>query len=102
MRKKDVPPTDDAWVKTDADELEALGERLKASSLSASDQKLIASLIATVLTLRSLLERRTGRLMSILRKIFGLKNREARQVGPPPRQERWRQAGRQAGWWQWP
>jgi len=82
--KKTEHKGDDSWIKTDTDELAKLLQRLDSSDFSDGDKNLIRSLVATVLTLRNLLDRRTGRLMTILRKIFGLKSEKRAKSGRRP------------------
>lgn len=82
--KRGEGPKPDPSIEVTQDELTALLERLEQSGLSEGDRKLVGALVATVLTLRTLLERRTGRLTAILRKIFGLKTEARAKSGRRP------------------
>jgi transposase len=82
--KKGQGPKPDPSIEITKDELTALLERIEQSGLSEADRKLVSSLVATVLTLRTLLDRRTGRLTAILRKIFGLKTEARAKAGRRP------------------
>lgn len=61
------------------DEVKALEERIRTSLLPESDQKLIISLIATVITLRTMVLRGKLGMLSLLRKIFGAKTEKQKK-----------------------
>jgi hypothetical protein len=83
MDPKPTAKIEDA-IEISADALAEMLARIDSSGLSDSDKKLIKSLVTTVTTLKTLLERRTGRLMAILRKIFGLKTETRAKSGRRP------------------
>lgn len=83
MDPKSTPKLEDA-IEISADALAEMVARIDSSSLSDSDKKLIKSFVTTVTTLKTLLERRTGRLLTILRKIFGLKTETHAKSGRRP------------------
>lgn len=61
------------------DEVKALEERIRTNALSEPDQKLLISLIATVITLRAMVLRGKAGMLSLLRKLFGAKTEKQKK-----------------------
>lgn len=66
-------------TRSDVDHL--VGE-IQASNLSEESKVKIVQIVRLVLSLRELLERRTGRLLSLLKKIFGVKTEKGAKKKP--------------------